>query len=146
MTNKFLPYNKNLKQRSRDLRNQSTLSEVLLWKHLRARQMKGFQFNRQKPLGKFIADFYCKPLNLVIEIDGGSHEGKEQYDADRDTELQKLGLTVLHLTDQEVKQNMRGVLMRIEQWIEENPPNHFTKGVIKISRPDLRNNRDTPLN
>lgn len=127
MTNNFLPYNKNLKQRSRDLRNESTLSEVLLWKYLRARQIKGFQFNRQKPLGKFIADFYCKQLNLVIEIDGNSHEGKEQYDADRDIELQKLGLTVLHFTDHEVKKNMRGVLMRIEEWIEENPPSRFEK-------------------
>ena len=122
MNNKFLPYNKNLKDRSRNLRNRSTLSEVLLWKHLRAGQMKGLQFNRQKPLGHFIADFYCKPLNLVIEIDGSSHEGKEQYDADRDTELQKLGLTVLHIADQEVKQNMCEVLMRIEGWIESNSP------------------------
>ncbi|MEW5799212.1 MAG: DUF559 domain-containing protein [Bacteroidota bacterium] len=129
MTNNFLPYNKNLKQRSRDLRNESTLSEVLLWKYLRARQMKGFQFNRQKPLGILIADFYCKQLNLVIEIDGNSHEGKEQYDADRDIDLQKLGLTVLHFTDHEVKKNMRGVLMRIEEWIEENPPSRFEKTI-----------------
>ena len=120
----YVPYNKKLKQRSRDLRNNSTLSEVLLWKCLRAKQMKGFQFNRQKPLGRFIADFYCKPLNLVIEIDGSSHEGKEQYDADREIELQKLGLYVLRFTDQEVKMNIRGVLMKIEDWIDQkaNPP------------------------
>jgi len=74
---KNLPYNKNLRDRSRELRNGSTTSEILLWKHLRTRQMKGYQFNRQKPLGKFIADFYCKLLGLVIEIDGSSHIGKE---------------------------------------------------------------------
>lgn len=114
MPRSFVPYNKNLRDRSRELRSDSTLAEVLLWKHLRTRQMKGFQFNRQKPLGRFIADFYCKSLALVIEIDRNSHEGKEQYDADRDVELHRLGLTILHFTDQEVKTNMRGALARIE--------------------------------
>lgn len=90
--------------------------------------MKGFQFNRQKPLKNFVVDFYCKQLNLVIEIDGSSHEGKEQYDADRELELQKLELIILHFTDQEVKTNIRGVLMQIEQWVDEhaNPPSHLT--------------------
>ncbi len=114
----YLSYNKNLKQHARELRSGSTLSEVLLWKYLRAKQLRGFQFNRQKPLGKFIADFYCKELNLAIEIDGSSHEGKEQYDADRDSELQKRGLTILHFTDQEIKKNLRGVLMVVEDWME----------------------------
>lgn len=82
--------------------------------------MKGFQFNRQKPLGNFIADFYCKQLNLVIEIDGSSHEGKVQYDMERDIQLQKQGLTVLHFTDQDIKKNLRGVLMQIEEWINSN--------------------------
>ncbi len=90
----------------------------MLWKQLRCKQVKGFQFNRQKPLGNFIADFYCKPFHLVIEIDGSSHEGKEQHDKDRDMELQKLGITVLHFTDQEIKTNLRGVLMAVEDWIE----------------------------
>jgi very-short-patch-repair endonuclease len=82
--------------------------------------MRGFQFNRQKPLGKFIADFYCKPLCLVIEVDGSSHEGREEYDRDRDIELQKLGLTVLRFADRDVRKNIRGVLMGIEGWIERN--------------------------
>jgi very-short-patch-repair endonuclease len=116
----YLPYNKNLKQRSRDLRNGSTLGEIILWKHLRARQIKGFQFNRQKPLGKFIVDFYCKSLDLVIEVDGSSHEGRETYDRDRDIELQKLGLTILRFPDLDVRKNIRGVLMAIDEWIEKN--------------------------
>lgn len=120
----YIAYNANLKQRSRDLRNNSTLSEVLLWKHLRAKQMYGFQFNRQKPLGKFIADFYCKQLHLVIEIDGSSHEEKVQYDKDRDMELKKLGLIVLHFSDLEVKKNIRNVLMQIESWIESHSINN----------------------
>ena len=120
MEKPYLPYNKNLKQRSRDLRNGSTLGEIILWKHLRAKQMRGFQFNRQKPLGRFIADFYCKPLNLVIEVDGSSHEGREKYDGDRDIELQKLGLTILRFPDLDVRKNIRGVLKVIERWIERN--------------------------
>ena len=98
--------------------------------------MKGFQFNRQKPLGNFIADFYCRPLALVIEIDGSSHEGKEQYDEDRDTELQKLGITILHFTDQEVKRNIRGVLEQIEAFIDASPaasPHPLRKGESKAN-------------
>jgi len=65
----FLPYNKNLKEFSRDLRSHSTLSEILLWQKLRASQFRGFAFNRQKLLGNYIVDFYCRKLNLVIEVD-----------------------------------------------------------------------------
>lgn len=118
MERSYLPYRKNLKQYSRNLRNKSTLGEIILWKCLRARHMKGFQFNRQKPLGRFIADFYCKPLKLVIEVDGSSHQGREEYDRDRDIELQKLGLTVLRFSDIDVRKNIRGVLKAIETWIE----------------------------
>ena len=69
-------YNKNLKAFSRKLRNNSTLSEVLLWSELKGRKILGYRFTRQKPLGKYIADFYCFELKLVIEIDGESHIGK----------------------------------------------------------------------
>jgi very-short-patch-repair endonuclease len=69
----YLPYNKNFRHFSRKLRNNSTLEEILLWKQLRAGHMKGYTFNRQKPLNNYIVDFYCKPLKLVIEVDGGYH-------------------------------------------------------------------------
>ncbi|MEQ9300482.1 MAG: DUF559 domain-containing protein [Cyclobacteriaceae bacterium] len=70
----YLPYQKSLKEFSRYLRNNSTLSEVLLWQELRAGQIRGYKFNRQKPLDRYIVDFYCKKLNLVIEVDGSSHD------------------------------------------------------------------------
>lgn len=69
----FVPYNKNLKEFSRELRSHSTLAEILLWQKLRASQFRGYAFNRQKPLDNYIVDFYCRKLNLVIEIDGDSH-------------------------------------------------------------------------
>ena len=80
--------------------------------------MMGFQFNRQKPLGKFVVDFYCKSLYLVIEVDGSSHDGREEYDRDREIDLQKLGLTILRFPDRDVRKNIRGVLKTIEMWID----------------------------
>ena len=112
-----LPYNKNLKQYSRENRNVSTLGEVLLWEGLKKKQMLGYTFNRQKPLLNYIADFYCKPLDLVIEIDGDSHIGKETYDKKRQQDLEKLGLSVLRFEDEYVRQNLNGVLLEIEKWV-----------------------------
>ena len=74
----FIPYDRNLKDFSRQLRNNSTAGEIALWKKLRAASLCGYTFNRQKPLDRYIVDFYCKPLNLVVEIDGGYHFEPEQ--------------------------------------------------------------------
>lgn len=71
-------YKNYLKNYSRTLRNNPTQSEKILWQHIKGRQLKGFQFSRQKPMGNFIADFYCYKLKLVIELDGASHYGNEK--------------------------------------------------------------------
>lgn len=71
-------YKNYLKNYSRTLRNNPTQSEKILWQHIKGRQLKGFQFSRQKPMGNFIADFYCYKLKLVIELDGASHYGSEK--------------------------------------------------------------------
>jgi very-short-patch-repair endonuclease len=89
MSKPFLPYNKRNRQLSRNLRNNSTLSEVLLWNELKAGKIKGYKFNRQKPLDNYIVDFYCKKLNLVIEIDGETHIDKEKDDLIRQDKLEK---------------------------------------------------------
>lgn len=91
------PYNKNLKQVSRDLRNNMTEAEKLLWSKLRNKQILGLQFYRQKPILNFIVDFYCPAANLVIECDGGQHFTQEGLEADliRDEALAQLGLKVL---------------------------------------------------
>ncbi|MBL7961274.1 DUF559 domain-containing protein [bacterium] len=113
-------YDPKLKTLSRKLRNQSTLSEVLLWQKLRAKQIKGFQFMRQKPIDKYIVDFYCSKLKLVIEIDGYSHAFEEAFKKDvvRQKYLESLGLTVLRFNDKDVKQNLDDVVRTIEGWIE----------------------------
>ena len=69
----ILSYNPILKDLARDLRNNSTLSEVLLWKYLKGGQMLGYDFDRQKPVDNFIVDFFCNELMLAIEIDGETH-------------------------------------------------------------------------
>jgi len=80
--------------------------------------MKGYTFNRQKPLLNYIVDFYCKELNLVIEIDGNSHNHKYKADIDRQEKLEKYYLHFLRFTDIEVKTQMDNVLRHIEHWIE----------------------------
>jgi very-short-patch-repair endonuclease len=117
----YLPYNKDLKQFSRDLRNHSTYGEVLLWMELRAGQLKGYKFNRQKPLDRYIVDFYCKKLNLIIEVDGESHNSDEARLKDnlRQQVLEKLGLSFLRFDDLDVKNKMERVLQKIVEFTEE---------------------------
>lgn len=101
---KMKPYNKNLKQASRDLRNNMTEAEKMLWSKLRGKQILGLQFYRQKPILNFIVDFYCPVANLVIECDGGQHYTIEGLEADsiRDVALVELGLRVLRFDNQQI--------------------------------------------
>ncbi|MBJ9954209.1 MULTISPECIES: endonuclease domain-containing protein [unclassified Acinetobacter] len=98
------PYNKNLKQASRDLRNNMTDVEKFLWSKIRNKQILGVQFYRQKPILNFIVDFYCPSANLVIECDGSQHYTDEGLEADRirDHALEQLGLKVLRFDNRQV--------------------------------------------
>jgi very-short-patch-repair endonuclease len=111
-----------LKELAKQLRQNMTLSEVLLWKKLRNKQMLGYDFDRQKPLNNYIVDFYCRELMLAIEIDGASHNNEDVYNNDiqRQKELEKLGIRFLRFNDAEVKKSMSEVLRIIQYWIEEN--------------------------
>ena len=115
-----IEYNKDHKDFSRTLRNNSTLGEILLWNQLKAGRMLGHKFNRQKPLGNYIVDFYCKKLNLVIEVDGYSHQSKHKEDLKREKELSKMGLSVIRFTEQQCRKDMINAVRAIEGWIEEN--------------------------
>ena len=116
----YLAYNKNLKEFSRKLRNNSTLGEILLWKQLRGGKIRGYTFNRQKPLANYIVDFYCKSLRLVIEVDGGYHFEEEQQilDKERQQILEEMQLNFLRFHDEEVRKDMPQVLQKIEEYIE----------------------------
>ena len=77
-------YNKNLRHKAHSLRHSMTKAEACLWKYaLRAGMMKGYVFNRQRPIGNYIADFVCKELMLVIEVDGYSHQHEEIQTKDK---------------------------------------------------------------
>src|SRR4030066_2270943 len=112
----ILSYNPMLKERARELRKNSTLSEVLLWRHLKGRQMLGHDFDRQKPIGNFIVDFFCNELMLAIEIDGDSHNYKAARDDERQRRLEVFGIRFLRFADRDVKRNMEGVISVIENW------------------------------
>ena len=122
MRRKIIPYNPELKQLARDLRKNMTLPEVLLWNELRNKSMLGFDFDRQRPVGNYIVDFYCKDLLLAIEIDGDTHIYRYDYDDERQKELERLGVRFLRFDDIEVKKNMSNVLRVIADWIERNKP------------------------
>ena len=119
---KIIPYNPQLKDLARELRKNMTLSEVLLWNELKQKNMLGYDFDRQRPIGNFIVDFFCKELSLAIEIDGDTHIFKYDYDEERQRSLEKLGIRFLRFEDIEVKKNMNNVLKVIEHWIEDNEP------------------------
>ncbi len=87
----MLSYDKHLKKYSRQLRKNMTDAEMALWSKIRGKQLKGYQFYRQKPIGDFIVDFYCPKKNLVIEVDGGQHHSEEEKakDSHRDKYFQR---------------------------------------------------------
>ena len=124
----MLPYNRNLKQHSRQLRENMTDAERHLWEKIRMKQLKGYQFYRQKPIGDYIVDFFCPRAKLVIEVDGSQHLSDEmtEYDRIRNEYLSSLGLRVLRFTNTEVLKNIAGVVESIEEKIPLSPP--FPKG------------------
>jgi very-short-patch-repair endonuclease len=109
------PYNKQLKPLARANRKAGNLSEALLWRELKQKKL-GVSFTRQTPIGNYIADFYSREKNLVIEIDGSSHDNKYEYDTDRDEYMKNIGINVLRISDQDVKHDMSNVLI----WIKHN--------------------------
>ena len=108
-------YNKKLTGFARANRRTGNLSETLLWNELKQNKF-GVDFTKQKPIGNYIADFYCSEKKLVIEIDGWSHDNKYEYDKKRDEYMKSLGIHVLRISDIDVKRDMENVLI----WIKNN--------------------------
>jgi very-short-patch-repair endonuclease len=107
--------------RSRQLRNNATGAERLLWRFLRNRQLSGIRFNRQVPIGPFIWDFVARRPGLVIELDGGQHSVTEDYDRKRTTFLTQRGYRVIRFWNNEVLENLEGVLTVIEEELKNMP-------------------------
>ena len=111
----MLPYNKNLKVLARELRKNMTDAERRLWSKIRRKQLKEFQFYRQKNIGDFIVDFYCPAAKLIVEIDGGQHYLKKNSwkDAARDNFFNGLGFRVLRFSNTDVLKHIEGVVTEI---------------------------------
>lgn len=113
-------YNKRLKGLARGLRKHSTKAEVILWTELlRAKSMRGYAFLRQRPIGNYIADFFSKELKLVIELDGITHEHKQQEDFEKDLVLNEMGYKVLRFEDNDVINHTEIVAREIENYIDQ---------------------------
>jgi very-short-patch-repair endonuclease len=119
-TNRY-GYNSALKGLARANRKNMNKAEACMWKYvLRARQMRGFGFRRQRPVLHYIADFMCKELMLIIEVDGFTHEDPDvkKNDHVRQRCLEDAGFTVLRFTNEEVLESINEVKLKIENWID----------------------------
>jgi len=118
----YYAYNPKLQPNAHKLRYTMTKSEACLWKYvLKAGKMKGYTFNRQRPVINYIADFMCKELKLIIEADGITHTFEEviKNDAIRQKKLEDAGFKVIRFTDEEILKRIESVRKVIENVIEE---------------------------
>lgn len=113
----LLPYNKALSGRAKALRKVGVLSEVVFWRQVRNNAFWSVDFDRQRIIGSFIVDFYVKSLGLIIEIDGSSHDDKQEYDTMREEFLNNLGLHVYRISDFRVKHDLDNVMKELENYI-----------------------------
>ena len=102
--------------RARSLRRQATHAERLLWEQL-SRSQLGAKFSRQMPVGPYFADFLCRELKLVVELDGHSHDVAPQRDASRGRWMREQGYAVLRFANHEVFENIEGVAWAISEEI-----------------------------
>ena len=101
-------------QRAKELRQEMTDGEKVLWHQLRTNKIDGLKFRRQQVIQGFIVDFYCHKAGLVIEVDGGVHEDQIEYDRERDNVLEGLDLRIMRVKNEEIRDDLQGVLVRIE--------------------------------
>ena len=115
----LLPKNKELLARSRSLRKGYVLSEVIFWKQVRNKEFHQIDFDRQRIIGNYIVDFYIKSLGVIIEIDGASHDDKEEDDEKRQKFLESLSLKVYRISDFRIKHDLANVMKELEDYIIE---------------------------
>jgi very-short-patch-repair endonuclease len=96
--------------------------EKKLWKQLRAKRFAGYKFKRQVPMQRYIADFICYQPKLIIELDGGQHAERTYYDRRRDAFFVSQGFEVLRFWNNEVNENMDGVMQTILDILMKIPP------------------------
>jgi len=108
--------------RARSLRRDMTDAEHVLWRALRGKQLNGHRFRRQHPIGRYIADFACIERKMVIELDGGQHQEQIDCDEQRKAFLQSMGWRVVRFWNNDVLNNLDGVLSVIMEKLTDLPP------------------------
>jgi len=149
MRRKIIPYNPILKELAKKLRQNMTLSEIVLWNELKNGKMMGYDFDRQRPIGNYIIDFYSKDLFLALEVDGITHMGElaALRDRKRQQELESLGVKFLRFDALAVIYKVESAVREIRNWIiEHESKNGVTEFVLRkrkqIQNPkSLRRNR-----
>jgi len=129
-----LKYLEQLRNLSRINRKKPTKTENILWYEVLKNKKTGFKFLRQKPLDRFILDFYCKELLLVIEVDGNSHDKKKNYDEARDKFLRNLNIETLRISTEDIMTNLNKVSYEIKKFIEARKVSLFKGNVSKRQR------------
>ena len=115
-------YTQQTLQNAQTIRETRTGAEGLLWHYLRDKQLDGYKFRRQQPIGPYIVDFACMPQKLLIELDGGQHAEQHTYDQKRDAFLQEQGYTILRFWNNEVFEHCFGVLESIRAALTRYSP------------------------
>tara|TARA_R110002074_G_scaffold39418_5_gene106066 strand:- start:13108 stop:13482 length:375 start_codon:yes stop_codon:yes gene_type:complete len=121
--NKIIPYNPKLVPYAKILRQNMTLGEIALWREIKGKKL-GVRFSRQIPIDQYIVDFYCKNLQLAIEVDGSIHFKDEQQNKDiiRQNRLESLGVVLIRFNDLDVKNNLSLVLEELKNKIKKIEP------------------------
>jgi very-short-patch-repair endonuclease len=128
----YQQYNTNLKPYGKKNRKQYSMTkhEWIIWNTTLKKNITGHRFLRQKIIGPFILDFYCSKLMLGIEIDGSSHDNKQEYDATRTEYLTDRWITIIRYTNNEIDQNLEEVIENIKFYIKGKAQPFFTKSPI----------------
>ncbi len=134
---------------AKQLRSDSTDVERLLWRYLRAHRLADVKFRRQVPIGPYIADFVCFEARLVVELDGGQHADAMEQDACRDAWLSGQGFRVLRFWNNEVLDNLDGVLTKILEELSVSPSpqplSHEGRGALIQQAPAITALAPSPL-
>ncbi len=99
---------------AREFRKKPTISEAMIWEGLRAKQFLNLKFRRQHLISGYIIDFYCSELNLAIEIDGPVHLRQIKEDAERQKNIEDLGIKFIRINSEDIEYDLKSVLKKIE--------------------------------
>ena len=100
-------------ENAKELRREMTPAEKILWRHIRMNKLNGLHFRRQQIVHGYFADFYCHQHELIVEVDGGIHQFQQDYDTEREKYLIGLGLQIIRFTNDEITNNLKGVLQKL---------------------------------